>query len=143
VFVRDQQGLWSQQAYVKASNPDIDDEFGESIELSGDGTTLAVGAPREASSATGINGDESDDLASWAGAAYVFVREQGAWSQQAYVKASNSYILDGFGGFECPVALSGDGATLAVGSRDGSNATGIGGDQVDNSAALAGAVYLY
>jgi hypothetical protein len=42
------------------------------------------------------------------------------------------------------VALSGDGNTLAVGANgEDSNATGIGGDQVDNSAPFAGAVYLY
>jgi hypothetical protein len=41
------------------------------------------------------------------------------------------------------VALSADGNTLAVGATgENSNATGIGGDQTNNSAS-AGAVYLY
>jgi hypothetical protein len=40
--------------------------------------------------------------------------------------------------------LSGDGSTLAVGALgEDSSATGIGGSQADDSAALAGAVYLY
>jgi hypothetical protein len=40
--------------------------------------------------------------------------------------------------------LSGDGSTLAVGAHlEDSKATGIGGDQADNSAPDAGAVYLY
>jgi hypothetical protein len=42
------------------------------------------------------------------------------------------------------VALSADGNTLAVGALyEDSNATGIGGDQTNNSASNAGAVYLY
>jgi len=42
------------------------------------------------------------------------------------------------------VALSGDGSTLAVGADgEANNATGINGNQADNSATNAGAVYLY
>jgi hypothetical protein len=42
------------------------------------------------------------------------------------------------------VALSGDGSTLTVGAQwEDSNATGIGGDQANNSATNAGAVYIY
>ncbi len=44
--------VWSQQAYLKASNTDSDDNFGYSVALAGD--TLAVGADQEASKATGI-----------------------------------------------------------------------------------------
>ncbi|EHL21079.1 alpha beta-propellor repeat-containing integrin, partial [Acidovorax sp. NO-1] len=63
------------------------------------------------------------------------------WSQQAYVKASNSGAGDAFGR---SVALSGDGNTLAVAAEDeGSNATGINGDMSDNSASSAGAVYVF
>jgi hypothetical protein len=64
----------------------------------------------------------------------------GAWSQRAYVKAS-SPAQDRFG---TTVALSGDGDTLAVSALDeDSNATGIGGDQTNNSVFNSGAVYLY
>ena len=48
---------WAQQAYIKASNTEAYDSFGFAVALSADGNTLAVGAPREDSSATGINGD--------------------------------------------------------------------------------------
>ena len=41
VFVRNG-STWSQQAYVKASNPDVDDFFGEAVALDGD--RLLVGA---------------------------------------------------------------------------------------------------
>jgi hypothetical protein len=72
---------------------------------------------------------------------YVFSRSGSTWSQQAYVKASNTEAFDSFG---ASVALSADGNTLAVGALyEDSNATGIGGDQTNNSASNAGAVYLY
>jgi len=140
---------WSQQAYVKASNTGADDWFGISVALSGDGNTLAVGAYREDSNATGISTDgsgEADNSADFAGAVYVFGRSavDSSWSQQAYVKASNTGASDRFGR---SVALSGDGNTLAVGaSGEGSNATGIstdGSGEADNSAGFAGAVYVF
>jgi len=140
VFTRSA-GVWSQQAYVKASNTDADDHFGLAVALSGDGNTLAVGAFGEDSNATGINGNQADNSAAGAGAVYVFTRSAGVWSQQAYVKASNAAGGDDFG---LSVALSFDGSTLAVGAfGEDSNATGINGNQADNSAAGAGAVYVF
>jgi hypothetical protein len=140
VFTRSE-GSWNQQAYLKASNPGSGDDFGVSIALSGDGNTLAVGAYHEDSNATGINGNQADDSASDAGAAYVFTRSAGVWSQQAYLKASNTGAGDVFG---VAVTLSNDGNTLAVGGyRDDSNATGINGNQTDNSATDSGAAYVF
>ena len=148
VFTRDAAGIWSQQAYIKASNTDAGDEFGfDGVALSGD--TLAVGARFEDSTATGIDGDQSDNSAPDAGAVYVFTRDAaGVWSQQAYIKASNTDAGDWFGRL---IALSGD--TLVVGAhREASAATGIDGDQSDNSAFVAncgffgcgaGAVYVF
>ncbi len=134
-------GAWSQQTYIKASNTGQGDWFGQSVALSGDGNTLAVGAVEESSNATGINGNQADNSASGSGVVYVFTRAGSAWSQQAYVKASNTGGNDFFGH---PLALSGDGNTLAVGGPlEASNATGINGNQADNSAQNAGAVYLY
>src|SRR5262249_28406915 len=49
----------AQVAYGKASNPDISDFFGEAVSLSGD--TLVVAAPREASAARGVNGNQADN----------------------------------------------------------------------------------
>ena len=72
VFTRDNGGVWTQQLYVKASNTDGDDWFGYSVALSDDGNTLAVGADGESSAATGVNGDEADNTAIYAGAVYVF-----------------------------------------------------------------------
>ena len=63
---------WSQQAYVKASTTDLfrNDEFGSSVAVDGD--TGVIGAYFEGSYATGINGDEDNNLADTSGAAYVF-----------------------------------------------------------------------
>lgn len=51
---------WSQRSYVKAPNPEADDNFGISVALSADGTTLAAGAVGEDSTATGLNGNQLD-----------------------------------------------------------------------------------
>ncbi|HWN69757.1 MAG TPA: cadherin-like beta sandwich domain-containing protein, partial [Haliangium sp.] len=88
-------GVWAQEAYVKASNTGAGDEFGHAVALSGD--TLAVGARREASSATGVNGDDANNDAAASGAVYVYTRTGTTWAQQAYVKASNTGVSDEFG----------------------------------------------
>jgi hypothetical protein len=138
VFVCDAMGNWSQQAYLKASNTDTGDSFGSSVAASGD--VVVVGAFGEDSSATGVNGNEADNNASFAGAAYVFVRDaEGVWSQRAYLKASNTDTGDRFG---TSVSASGDTVTVAAISED-SSATGIGGDQADNSASSSGAAYVF
>ena len=149
VYVGDA-GAWRRQAYVKASNPGLTDNFGYMIALSGDGDTMAVAAPYEASAATGIDGDQSDDSIPQAGAVYIFNRSGEAWTQQAYIKASNTgeagvgnELGDG-DQFGFGLALSGDGDTLAVGAISEDSAdTGVGADQSDNSALSAGAVYIY
>ena len=141
VFVRNALGAWSQQAYLKASNPGELDAFGHDVALSADGDTLAVSAVLEDSHATGIDGNQANDAAPSSGAVYVLVRDDlGEWSQQAYLKASNPDAHDRFG---WSVALSDDGDTLAASAiGESSHATGIDGDQGDDSAAESGAVYV-
>ena len=134
---------WSQQAYIKPSNPGLFYLFGDSVSLSADGNILVVGADGEASNATGINGDSFDISAPSSGAAYLyrFNTSSMSWSQQSYIKASNTEELDNFG---LPVVLSADGNTLAVGAfGESSSASGVNGDQTDNFSLGAGAVYLY
>lgn len=141
VFQRNASSIWSQQAYVKASNTGSSDQFGYSVALSGDGDTMSVGARYEDSSATGINGDQSDNSAQASGAVYIFTRSGNSWSQQEFIKASNTNFFDSFGS---DVALSEDGNTLVVGAPlESSNATGIDGDQVNNLATNSGAVYVF
>ena len=64
---------WSQQAYLKASNTDAADNFGSSV--AGAGDSVFVGAPREDSNATGVNGDENNNSVN-SGAAYAFTRQE-------------------------------------------------------------------
>ena len=136
VFVRNG-AVWSQQAYLKASNTGQGDHFGDSVAVFGD--TIVVGSPYEASSAAGVNGNQNDDSAPGAGAAYLFVRNGTNWAQQAYLKASNTESFDYFG---LSVAVYQD--TVVVGAPfEGSSATVIDGDQTDNSAINAGAVYVF
>ena len=140
VFVREG-SVWTQQTYLKASNLMSEAFFGARVSISADGNTLAVGAPGENSGATGINDFDNNAEAIRSGAVYLFGRRQGGWSQQAYIKASNTGASDRFG---ASISLSGDGRSLAVGAPyETSAATGINGDQVDNSTLQAGAVYLF
>jgi len=136
VFTRDGT-TWSQQAYIKASNTNADDLFGFSVSVSGD--ALVVGAPGEDSGATGVNGDQSDNAVSRAGAAYLFTRNGAVWSQLDYFKASNTEANDNFGN---AVAISGNTVVVAAIVED-SSATGVNGDQSDNSAENSGAAYVF
>jgi len=150
VFVRNG-GRWTQQAYVKPSNPQMGAEFGHVVALSADGNTLAVSAYGEASKSTGVNGSQDDHSIPQAGAAYVFTRSGTAWAQRAYIKASNTgeagATADSFGDgdqFAVSLTLSDDGRTLAIGAiSEDSNASGINGNQSDNSATSSGAVYVF
>ena len=67
---------WSQQAYVEASNTELHDRFGNSVTLSADGNTLAVGAYLEDSISTGINNRSPNDTnvatEAEAGAVYLY-----------------------------------------------------------------------
>ena len=194
VFVRSA-GAWSQQAFFKASNPGEHDEFGSAVAISGD--TIVVAAENEDSNATGVNGDQTNDTVTGSGAAYVFVRSGGVWTQQAYLKASNTgqadlfghsvavdgdtivvgahqedgagVITDNFGAayvfarsdgawsqqaylqssnpgigdaFGISVAVDGDLAVVGAHGED-SNAVAPDGDQADNSASGAGAAYVF
>lgn len=129
-------GVWTQQAYLKASNPDDSDNFGSSVSINGN--TIVVGAPGEDSNATGVNGDQSDNSSSGNGAAYVFVRSGTTWTQQAYLKSSTA----GSKGFGNSVAIDED--TLAIGaSSENSASTGINGSETGTGAPISGAVYIF
>ena len=126
---------WSQQAYLKASNTGAGDFFGVSVAISGD--TVVVGAQGEDNNSTGVNpGDNNSGPDS--GAAYIFVRNGVTWTQQAYLKASNTGASDFFGN---SVAVFGD--TVVVGARgEDNNSAGVNpGD--NNSGPDSGAAYVF
>jgi hypothetical protein len=71
VFVR-KGSTWGLRNYLKATNPDPNDLFGKAVGLSGDGLTLAVGAPEERGESTGVNGDQTSNKTTAAGAVYLY-----------------------------------------------------------------------
>lgn len=123
IFVKTN-GVWSQQAYLKAGTIGWGHLFGYSVDISGE--TAIVGVPME-------NGN-----AYQSGAAYVFVREDGVWSQQAYLKAKNTGVDDRIG-----VSVATDGKTIIAGAdfEDGgaTEVDGLDNDALDN----AGAAYTF
>tara|TARA_Y100000588_G_C14279914_1_gene936503 strand:+ start:7881 stop:9944 length:2064 start_codon:yes stop_codon:yes gene_type:complete len=150
---------WSETAYLKSSNSQAGDYFGYSVALNYDGNTLAIAAGLEDSAATGINGDQTDNKGKGSGAVYLFTRNAGAWTQDAYIKGLNT---DGatFGHnsdaardpsdetwgdhFGRSLALSDDGTILAVGSmNEDSAAIGINWDADDDSTPDVGAAYIF
>jgi len=76
VFINDGAGNWSQQAKLLASDGAADDQFGNSVSISGD--TVLVGAHLD------------DDNGTNSGSAYLFVRNAGVWSQQTKLMASDA-----------------------------------------------------
>ena len=141
VFVHEADA-WSQETYIKASNPNGSDEFGASVDMSGSGNALLVGSPAEESYATTINPTNFGYGATLSGAAYLFKRNANdEWEQLAHVKAPNSDPGDRFG---ASVALSGNGNAAFIGApQEDGGARGLGGDRSSNDSEDSGAVYSY
>ncbi len=138
VFVRSN-GVWTQEAYLKASNTDAGDQFGRIVAISGN--TIVVGAPNEDGGGSGVNASsQADDGAEDSGAAYVFVRMAGAWAQQAYLKASNADSRDGFGS---SVAISGDVIVVGAAGESGAGKGANPSSAADNSKKASGAAYVF
>jgi FG-GAP repeat len=101
VFVRSG-GVWSQQQKLVASDAGRESGFGDSVAISGE--TVVVGSPL---------------VGGFMGAAYVFARSGGVWSQQQKLLALDARTFDNFGS---SVAISGE--TVVVGSPLDDGATG-------------------
>ncbi|WP_435552620.1 PKD domain-containing protein [Natrinema sp. CGMCC1.2065] len=92
----------SQQAKLAADDGDSRDGFGGAVALAADGQTALIGASGEEEP----NGQRG-------GAAYVFTRSDGDWSQQAKLAAEDGAEGDLFG---ISTALSDDGSTALIGA---------------------------
>lgn len=130
-------GSWTQTHYIKAPNTDAGDQFGHALALTSN--RLLVGAPYEASLATAVNGDLTDNSAPAAGAVFAYERLGSNWVFDAYLKAKNTEANEQFG---IAVALSENMAFVGADLEDGGSA-GINGDGTDNSQPASGAVYSF
>lgn len=93
-FVHDSEGIWTQHASIQATDAQLENDFAKVITLSGDGMTLAVGAP-----------DTS---------VYVFTRDSdNSWVEQARISAAYIDYSEQWS-FGQSIALSSDGLTLAI-----------------------------
>ncbi|HEY1011965.1 MAG TPA: alpha/beta hydrolase [Herpetosiphonaceae bacterium] len=142
VFVRIG-ATWHQQAYLKASQVSVGDNFGTSVAIAGD--TIVVGAPYEDGSAPGVQNTATpvvNEAGTDAGAAYVFVRRLESWSQQAYVKASQVSVSDRYG-----ISAAAWGDIIVVGADyEDSGTSGVQNTAtptVDETAQTAGAAFVY
>lgn len=99
---------WTEQGRLSASDRLEDDQFGAAVAVSGD--TLAIGAE-------GVEGNVDN-----AGAAYVFTRTAGIWSQRLRLTAAASGDLTTDRWFGRSVAL--DAGTLVVGEPGRLTSTG-------------------
>ncbi len=131
---------WRRQAYVKSFNIGPTDLFGMRLALSRDGSILAAGAPGQSGSGRGFKANPEELKAPESGAVYLFVRNAGRWTQQVYVKAPNADEFDQFGS---GVALSADGATMAVAANGEDSGSGTDGKENDNSLRDSGAVFIF
>ena len=98
-------GLWLETQKLTPSMPDILDNFGLSLSLSGD--AIVVGARND------------DDLGNQAGAAYVFEDFGAGWVETAKLFASDGISGDAFGS---SVAIDGD--VILVGSPESAGTIG-------------------
>ena len=99
LFTRSTGVLWDEGIKLVASDGEAFDNFGISVAVDSDASTVVIGAP-------GSDGDGADS-----GSVYVFTKARGVWSQAAKLTASAGAALDYFGH---SVAVSGD--TVLVGA---------------------------
>ncbi len=133
---------WSQQAVLKPPVVVEEAEFGASVSVSGN--VVVVGAPGDHSGAIGVNGNQTDSSAPGSGAAYVFMGSGGQWIPFAYLKPSNTSGGDDFGStVTVSVPAWGDPVVVVGAFGESSSATGVNGNQSNNSAPSAGAAYAF
>ncbi len=131
---------WTFQAKLKPTQLGAEDLFGHALELSSDGNTLVVGSLKEDGSGTGVNPAHNNSVTD-AGAAYVFVRNAGVWTQQAYLKPNNAASVNEW--FGANVAISGDGNTVAIGVHREDGSVGGINPVHNNSMTNSGAVHVF
>jgi hypothetical protein len=103
---------WAQEDFLKASNFDASDTFGQNVDVTEEGYAI-VGVRNEDSNSQAT---PSNNGASAAGAAYIFERDGGGnWAQAAYLKHPSPTANDLFG---IDVGISGNYAIVGAQSED-------------------------
>lgn len=100
---------------ITDSRLDAFDQFGASVSLGDDGTTLLIGAPGDDSDSTANN-----NLLAGAGAAYAFVRQGSSYNRQWVFKAGTPTLAGRYG--TCVRVDSAGSVMLAGGERSGASA---------------------
>ena len=118
IFTSTPHTSWTEEQILVASNSSQSDFFGQHSAVSADGTTIAVGARNE------------DTTATDSGAVYVYTYGSGTWTQRAMLKASDADTDDILA--EAGLGISDDGQTIVAAARQ----EGTGGTN-------AGAVYVF
>lgn len=135
-------GYYTLEAYLKSSNSETNDYFGQSVAISSDGTKVVVGASVEDGGTTGVNGSTASNSVGGSGAVYLFEESNDQWSETTYFKASTVLGADHFGEF---VTISGDGSRIVVVAKYENNiANGLNGNETaDRTSYLIGAAYQF
>lgn len=105
-------GTWVEEDRLVASNAFEGDQFGYSVDINADGTRIIIGAPY------------ADYGASWdTGGFYIFRRlvNTTSWDQELFITGGSGGPQDTTG---TAVAISDDGQTIAVGSKDDESTDG-------------------
>jgi trimeric autotransporter adhesin len=139
VFVRDRQGQWVQQAYLKSARRD--DRLGTDVALSRDGNTLVVGAAYAQGESIDFGVLGGLTFGSGAGRVLVFKRDStGTWSESATLLIGDGRVSDHFGG---ALALTPDGRTLIAGATGRSYGDVLTLDDFKNPLVSSGAAYVF
>lgn len=105
---------YNEQAFLKASNAGVDDQFGVRLAINEAGTILVVGARYEESDGSSPSNNSIDD----AGAAYIFERNRnGNWIETAYLKPSLPYLAGTVVGHQFGLRVAISGQTVVVGEQ--------------------------
>lgn len=129
---RKHEGLWIFDAFLKASNADSFDLFGNSVAVHNG--FIAVSAINEDSDAS----NPLNNTVESSGAVYIFTKIDGQWMETSMLKASNPSLGDHFGS-----SLAVLENTLVIGApEEDSSSTEINGRQ-DDLSRNSGAVYVF
>jgi hypothetical protein len=135
---------WVEDATIETPpGTDSGSSWGHILAFANNGNTLAIGDFLSYGGGLGVS-DTIQTTPPYGGAVFLYARTSSTtnrWQFRKLVKAPNAEDGDGFG---LRIAMCSNGNALAISAIwESSGATGVDGNQLDNSVATSGAVYLY